>query len=282
LVWNIKKEKTMRLTGRLTGVQCNQLVRAKHVAVTTVAADIVGPSKVPRNVLIQNNDTAGILYLYLAHDLYRGLRFTSGGTTAIVVGDTVTGDVGGATGIVRGVTLDSGSWAGGDAVGVLIFDKDDIDGTFEAENLDVGTTANLAAITADAFRCDSIGDAENAHMSLRFTSGSGTALIVGATITGETGGATAVVRAIVIDSGSWAATNAAGVLSIDTIVGTFETETLKVGANLNLANITADAYPKGMFKVLPGGGSFELLGIRNAVSALGSASNENVATSEGR
>ena len=272
----------MRLTGRLTGVQQKQLVRANHVTVTTVAADIVGPSKVPRNVLIQNNDPTGIVYLYLAHDLYRGLRFTSGGTTEIVIGDTVTGDVGGATGIVRYVTLDSGSWAAGTAAGVLVFDKDDIDGTFEAENLDVGTTANLAAITADAFRCDSIGDAEDAHMSLRFTSGSGTEIIVGATITGETGAATAVVRAITIETGSWAGANAAGVLSVDTITGTFETETLKVGANLNRANITADVYPKGMFKVLPGGGSFELLGIRNAVSALGSASNENVATSEGR
>ena len=272
----------MRSTGRLTGVQQNQLVRANHVAVTTVAADIVGPSKVPRNVLIQNNDTSGILYIYLAHELYKGLRYTSGGTTAIVAGNTVTGDVGGATAKVKRVVLDSGTWAAGTAAGVLVLDKDTIVGTFEAENLDVGTSANLAAITADAFRCDTIGDAENAHMSLRFTSGSGTAIIVGATITGETGGATAVVRAITIDSGSWAATNAAGVLSIDTIVGVFETETLKVGANLNLANITADAYPKGMFKVLPGGGSLELLGVRNAVSALGSASNENVATSEGR
>jgi len=272
----------MRLTGRLTGIQSKQLVRANHVAVTTVAADIVGPEKVPRNVLIQNNDPSGILYLYLAHDLYRGLRFTSGGTTAIAIGDTVTGDVGGATGIVRGVTLVSGSWAAGTAVGVLIFDKDDITGTFEAEDLDVGTDLNLASITADAFRCDPIGDAEDAQMSLRFTSGSGTEIIVGATITGETGGATAVVRAIVIDSGAWADTDAAGVLLVDTIVGTFETETLKVGANLNRANITADVYPAGMFKILPGGGSLELLGVRNAVSALGSASNENVATSEGR
>lgn len=272
----------MRLTGRLAGIQQRQLVRADHSAVTTAAADIVGPSKVPRNVLIQNNDPSGILYLYVTHDLLRGLRYTSGGTTEIVAGDTVTGATGGATGKVKRVILDSGTWAGGDAVGVLVMDKDTIVGTFETENLNVGTSTNLASITADAFRCDPLGDAEAAHMSLRFTSGSGTEIIVGATITGETGGATAVVRAITIDSGTWAGGDAAGVLSVDTIVGTFETETLKVGANLNRANITADAYPKGMVKILPGGGSFELLGVRSAVSALGSASNENVAVVEGR
>jgi len=249
--------------------------------VTTVAADLVGPSKVPRDVVIQNNDASGILYLYLCHDLYRGLRYTSGGTTEIVAGDTVTGATGGATGKVKRVILDSGTWAGGDAVGVLVMDKDTISGTFEAENLNVGSLTNLAENTADAFRCDAIGDAEDAHMSLRFTSGSGTEIIVRATIEGETGGATAVVRAITIDSGSWAATNAAGVLSVDTIVGTFETETLKVGANLNRANITADVYPKGMIKILPGGGSFELLGVQCAVSAMGSAPNENIAVIEG-
>lgn len=272
----------MRLTGRLTGIQQNQLVRAYHSAVTTVAADLVGPSKIPRNVLIQNNDPSGILYLYVCHDLYRGLRYTSGGTTEIIAGNTVTGATSGATATVKRVVLDSGTWAGGDAVGVLVLEKDSRVGTFEAENLNVGTDTNLATIAAASFRCDAIGDHEDAHMSLRFTSGSNTEIIVGATITGDVGGATARVRAITIDSGTFGAGNAAGVLSVDTIVGVFEAENLDVGVNANRATIAADVYPKGMIKILPGGGSLELLGVRSAVSALASASNENVAVIEGR
>jgi len=121
----------------------------------------------------------------------------------------------------------------------------------------------------------------DASYALDFTSGGVTAIAVGDTITGETGGATAVVLSITLTTGTWAGGNAAGVLYIDTQVGAFETETLKVGASLNLANITADSYAKGMFKV-PAGGSFERDQIRNAVSVMGSASNNLVTVSEGR
>jgi len=76
--------------------------------------------------------------------------------------------------------------------------------------------------------------------------------------------------------------DAAGTLEIDTISGTFQSENLNVGANTNVATIAADAYIKGMFRVLPGGGTFQMNGIVNAISAIGSASNENVAISEGR
>jgi len=177
------------MSGSLTGTKHYQLVRTLHVIVTTAAADLVAEKKIPRDVLIQNNDATGTIYLSLTGDAMMSLRFTSGGTTAIVVGNTITGETGGATAVVVAIDLDSGSWAGGDA---------------------------------------------------------------------------------------------AGVLSIDTISGTFQSETLKVGANLNLATITADAYSKGMFRVLPGG-SFQMNNLRNAISALGNiASNENVAVSEGR
>jgi hypothetical protein len=42
-----------------------------------------------------------------------------GGVTQIKVGDIVTGHTGAATGVVTGVCLQSGSWAGGDAAGYL-------------------------------------------------------------------------------------------------------------------------------------------------------------------
>jgi len=121
----------------------------------------------------------------------------------------------------------------------------------------------------------------DASYALDFTSGGTTEIAVGDTIEGETGGATANVLSVTLTSGTWAGGNAAGVLYIDTQVGTFQAETLKVGANLNLANITADSYAKGMFKI-PAGGSFERNMVRNAVSVMGSASNNLVTVAEGR
>jgi len=74
----------------------------------------------------------------------RRLSFTSGGATAIAVGDTITGATGGATAKVCCVTLSSGTWAGSDAAGeLLIYDQV---GTFQAEELNT----NLATIAANS------------------------------------------------------------------------------------------------------------------------------------
>lgn len=74
----------------------------------------------------------------------RKLDFTSGGTTAIAVGDTITGATGGATATVCCVTLSSGTWAGGDAAGeFLIYNQV---GTFESEELNT----NKATIASDS------------------------------------------------------------------------------------------------------------------------------------
>ena len=120
----------------------------------------------------------------------------------------------------------------------------------------------------------------DASMCLAFTSGGTTAIAVGDTIVGESGAATAVVLSITLTSGSWAGGNAAGFLYIDTQVGAFQSETLKVGANLNLATIAADSSARGMFVINPGN-SFERTNLRNAVSVLGSAANSLVTVSEG-
>ena len=72
------------------------------------------------------------------------LSFTSGGTVEIEVGDTIEGATGGATGYVVGVSLATGTWAGGDAAGTLTLRR--VTGTFQAENLDVGTDLNVATI----------------------------------------------------------------------------------------------------------------------------------------
>jgi len=76
------------------------------------------------------------------------LAFTSGGTYTVSPGDTITGATGAATAIVEKVTLSSGTWAGGDAAGTLsVYGQS---GTFEAENLNVGSNSNVATIAADA------------------------------------------------------------------------------------------------------------------------------------
>lgn len=76
------------------------------------------------------------------------LPFTSGGTTAIVVGNVITGATSSATGTVARVVLTSGTWAGGDAAGYFIITGKT--GTFQAENLNVGASTNLATIAGDS------------------------------------------------------------------------------------------------------------------------------------
>lgn len=80
--------------------------------------------------------------------LGRELSFTSGGTTEIVVGNTITGAISGATAVITGVALTSGSWAAGTAAGKFVFASQT--GTFQAENLDVGATLNLATIAGNS------------------------------------------------------------------------------------------------------------------------------------
>ena len=76
------------------------------------------------------------------------VAFTSGGTYEIVAGDTITGATSGATATVFDVVLTSGSWAGGDAAGVLWLNGQS--GTFSAENLNVGANSNVATIAANS------------------------------------------------------------------------------------------------------------------------------------
>lgn len=80
--------------------------------------------------------------------LGKELSFTSGGTTEIAEGNTITGATSGATATVDRVVLTSGTWAGGNAAGKFILSGQT--GTFQAENLDVGVSTNLATIAGDS------------------------------------------------------------------------------------------------------------------------------------
>lgn len=80
--------------------------------------------------------------------LGRELSFTSGGTTEITAGQTITGATSGATAVLTRVVLETGTWAGGDAAGRFIFASQT--GTFQAENINVGASLNLATIAGDS------------------------------------------------------------------------------------------------------------------------------------
>lgn len=112
--------------------------------------------------------------------------------------------------------------------------------------------------------------------AIPFTSGGVTAIAVGDTIEGETGGATANVVAVDLDSGTWAAGTAAGTLYVDTLVGAFQAETIKVGASLNLANILADVRATGLLTAQPGGGTIEIENVRSNISLMGTVASNFV------
>lgn len=77
------------------------------------------------------------------------IPFTSGGTTEIKAGDVIVGATSGATATVAKVLLYSGSWSGGDAAGFFIIERDSLTGTFQSENVDVGSNSNLATVSAN-------------------------------------------------------------------------------------------------------------------------------------
>lgn len=142
---------------------------------------------VPDFVIVSNlTDGDKVTYACLG----KVIAFTSGGTTEIKKGDTITGLTN--TGVyakIREVILDSGSWAGGDAAGWFICDADEIVGTFGSENAEVnGSGSNdvtVAAQTENGVDIDTevasatgntgitsyVGDADNGYRA-GFTIGS--------------------------------------------------------------------------------------------------------------
>lgn len=83
-----------------------------------------------------------------------------------------------------------------------------------------------------------------------FTSGGTYEIVAGDTITGATSAATAVITKVILSSGTWAAGTAAGRLFFASQTGTFQSENLNVGANLNVATIAGNS---SAITLLPGG-----------------------------
>jgi hypothetical protein len=76
------------------------------------------------------------------------MAFTGGGTDVPRVGDVIAGATSGHTGEIVKIEVTSGSWAAGDAAGVLWLRK--VSGEFQAENLDIAAReiTDFASIAA--------------------------------------------------------------------------------------------------------------------------------------
>uniref|UniRef100_A0A6M3J4K9 Putative tail protein n=1 Tax=viral metagenome TaxID=1070528 RepID=A0A6M3J4K9_9ZZZZ len=76
------------------------------------------------------------------------LAYSSGGTYTPQPGDTITGEISGATARIAGVTLSSGTFGAGSASGSFSLLRKS--GTFESETLAIGANSDIATITGDA------------------------------------------------------------------------------------------------------------------------------------
>ncbi len=105
-----------------------------------------------------------------------------------------------------------------------------------------GFRDNAGGTAVDMYKSSTSGWAlQSLGLEIDFTSGGTYVMAEGVTVEGETGGATAVVRRVVIQSGTMAGGDAAGYLVLSGQTGTFQSETLKVGANLDVMSIAGDS-----------------------------------------
>lgn len=98
-----------------------------------------------------------------------------------------------------------------------------------------GTAMDIYKSTAGGWSLVALG------RELAFTSGGTYEVQEGDTITGAISGATAVITRVALESGSWAAGSAAGKLIFASQTGTFQAETLNVGANIDVATIAGNS-----------------------------------------
>ena len=126
------------------------------IAVVPGEGDVWGGFSLGADKYAIRNKTGGATAaLYVASsagwtevDLGEELAFTSGGTTEIAEGDTITGLTSTQTADVTRVVLTSGSWAGGDAAGFLYLTNQS--GAFQAENIGNDGASDHATIAGNS------------------------------------------------------------------------------------------------------------------------------------
>lgn len=235
------------------------------------------------------------------------------GTAAIAANNTIVGGTSAATGVVLAVVITSGSWAGGDAAGTIVFTA--LSGTFQDnEDIELSTAPGVGVALANGVASErgAAADDDNSYLidaqeyardQIAAVPGSGsilggwtykgvkyafrnnagataavmhksstsgwTACDLGRTlafttgvaeiaennvITGAISGATAIVKRVIVTSGTWAGGDAAGRLIIYAQVGTFQAENITVSAAV-VAAIGANSVANA----LPAGGRYECL-----------------------
>lgn len=133
----------------------------------------------------------------------------------------------------------------GDVLGVWLIS----DVVYAVRNNVGGTAAVIHKSTVSGWSSIALG------RELSFTSGGTYEIAEGDTITGATSSATAEITRVVLESGSWGAGTAAGRLIFASQTGTFQSENLNVGANTNVATISADSdaitlLPDGRYETI--------------------------------
>jgi hypothetical protein len=114
---------------------------------------------------------------------------------------------------------------------------------------------NAGATGVDMWESSSSGWSQVAlGFRIPFTSGSAE-FSTGNTLTGVTSGATATLTNVALQSGSWAAGDAAGYFIMAAATGTFQAEEVNIGAGGNLATIAADKVAN----TLAAAGKFEFI-----------------------
>jgi hypothetical protein len=97
--------------------------------------------------VMHKSTTAG----WSAVSLGYSVPFTSSGATAIAVGNTVTGAASAASAVITRVVIRTGSWAAGNAAGILVFAGYSAGGPFtNGENLQVGGVTRAVASAASS------------------------------------------------------------------------------------------------------------------------------------
>jgi hypothetical protein len=164
-----------------------------------------------------------------ATDLYKAsanerVTYITGSVADLTVGEIVTGGTSSATGIVRELVIDYGTFAGNNAIGILYLTT--LTGTFQAETVTGGTSGGTAVIAGAP---DAAGwQQETLGYEVAYTTGSTAELQRGEIITcsAGTGNMRGIVTAINIDGGSFGSNNATGTLYFRSLDGTMAAGTI--------------------------------------------------------
>jgi hypothetical protein len=136
-------------------------------SVTTITSTDVNMSGHGLTAEMYKNTASGWQYVPLGFEL----DFTSGGTTEIAEGQTITGLVSGATALVTRVALSTGTWAAGTAAGRFIFAVQT--GTFQAEGVEVSGSGDLGTIAGNSSAITVLADGRYEHVTHNFNGSTG-------------------------------------------------------------------------------------------------------------